>query len=544
MRSYEDRLDHIRAKVKTTKMAYTAIGLSVTTLCVFALVVCGLFVWPGLLFGGVREPNHGPVLQSPTNREEPGDTLPPWYTRPTQDTPTGPDVMEPTLPPPNEEQPTEPRVEIAFQQTNLNCYSCAEYNWGPVIIHSKEELELLYEREMAQFDDWILQWNPLAPVREQINQYDDAFFEKQSLILLLKMESSGSNRVSVSDVFWVGDTVHLTIDRTLPPIGTGDVAYWYMFIETEEVLPEGTDVFVQYRVNGDTWQEPASEWKELTISTETVYYGAPDTDVKYPRVDVIASVAELQEYLSNLEQDLSAETAGYDDTFFENHTLLALWNPVGSSSEKYNVTEVWRMSDGGVNIRCQRNAPDVCDDDLMSWLIFIQSVEPISHYAKITVVYETIEAAIPPARPENTNLEFWIGEDVADVDFSAYDEVYGWFGAREFLGKGYQMLLDEHNQQQYPQTYVSYIIGAFPDESDGGSFVTGIEIRDTDIVVYGLTIQSDVEEFEAVFRAMGYGIYEANGTWKAIKNGITFTFRKGECLLIHADITNREGIIY
>ena len=88
------------------------------------------------------------------------------------------------------------------------------------------------------------------------------------------------------------------------------------------------------------------------------------------------------------------------------------------------------------------------------------------------------------------------------------------------------------------------IIGAFPDESDGGSFVTGIEIRDADIVVYGLTIQSDVEEFEAVFRAMGYGIYEANGTWKAIKNGITFTFRKGECLSIHADITNREGIIY
>ena len=53
MRSYEDRLDHIRTKVKTTKMAYTAIGLSVTTLCVLALVVCGLFVWPGLLFDGV-----------------------------------------------------------------------------------------------------------------------------------------------------------------------------------------------------------------------------------------------------------------------------------------------------------------------------------------------------------------------------------------------------------------------------------------------------------------------------------------------------------
>ena len=174
MRSYEDRLDHIRAKVKTTKMAYTAIGLSVTTLCVLALVVCGLFVWPGLLFDGVREPDHGPVLQSPSNRDEPGDTLPPWYTRPTQPTP-------------NEEQPTEPRVEIAFQQTNLNCYSCSEYNWGPVIIHSKEELKLLYERDMAQFDDWISQLDPLASFREQINQYDDTFFEKQSLILLLKM---------------------------------------------------------------------------------------------------------------------------------------------------------------------------------------------------------------------------------------------------------------------------------------------------------------------------------------------------------------------
>ena len=39
--------------------------------------------------------------------------------------------------------------------------------------------------------------------------------------------------------------------------------------------------------------------------------------------------------------------------------------------------------------------------------------------------------------PKDTTLEFWITDDVKDQDWSEYDEIYGWMGAREFLGSAY-----------------------------------------------------------------------------------------------------------
>lgn len=62
--------------------------------------------------------------------------------------------------------------------------------------------------------------------------------------------------------------------------------------------------------------------------------------------------------------------------------------------------------------------------------------------------------------------------------------------------------------------------------------------------VYGLTILSAGEEFESVFRSMAYSVEESNGTWTARKNGVTFTFRQGEYLMIRALVTNYWGIIY
>ena len=44
-----------------------------------------------------------------------------------------------------------------------------------------------------------------------------------------------------------------------------------------------------------------------------------------------------------------------------------------------------------------------------------------------------------PPRPKNTTLEFWICDDVSSVDWNGHDEITGWMGAREFLGKDYHM---------------------------------------------------------------------------------------------------------
>ena len=155
--------------------------------------------------------------------------------------------------------------------------------------------------------------------------------------------------------------------------------------------------------------------------------------------------------------------------------------------------------------------------------------------------------------PKNTSLEFWITEDVKDYNWTGHDEIYGWMGAREFLGSGYKKTQDEDGSDQHPEHYVSYVITAWPDYADGGQFVTDITVTDPAVKVYGLTIASTFEEFDAVFEPLGYELSWGEGTIKtrvATRDGITFRLTRAvednpdvvPMFRITAAITNREGI--
>ena len=152
-------------------------------------------------------------------------------------------------------------------------------------------------------------------------------------------------------------------------------------------------------------------------------------------------------------------------------------------------------------------------------------------------------------------MEFWITEDVKDQDWTGHDEIYGWMGAREFLGSGYKKNEDPTGANQHPDHYVSYVITAWPDYADGGEFVTDITVTDPDVTVYGLTIESTYEEFDAVFESLGYELSWSDGaieTRVAIKNGITFRLTRAvddnpnvvPMFRISAEVTNREEIVY
>ena len=128
-------------------------------------------------------------------------------------------------------------------------------------------------------------------------------------------------------------------------------------------------------------------------------------------------------------------------------------------------------------------------------------------------------------------------------------------GAREFLGSGYKKNEDPTGSNQHPEHYVSYVITAWPDYADGGEFVTDITVTDPDVTVYGLTIESTYEEFDAVFEPLGYELSWSNGaieTRVATKNGITFRLTRAvddnpnvvPQIRISAEVTNREGIVY
>ena len=157
--------------------------------------------------------------------------------------------------------------------------------------------------------------------------------------------------------------------------------------------------------------------------------------------------------------------------------------------------------------------------------------------------------------PKNTSLEFWITEDVKDYDWTGHDEIYGWMGAREFLGSGYKKNEDPTGSNQHPEHYVSYVITAWPDYADGGEFVTDITVTDPVVKVYGLTVASTYEEFDAVFEPLGYELSWSEGAIKtrvATKDGITFRLTRAvednpdvvPVFRITAEVTNREGIVF
>ena len=157
--------------------------------------------------------------------------------------------------------------------------------------------------------------------------------------------------------------------------------------------------------------------------------------------------------------------------------------------------------------------------------------------------------------PKNTSLEFWITEDVKDQDWTGHDEIYGWMGAREFLGSGYKKNEDPTGSNRHPEHYVSYVITAWPDYADGGEFVTDITVTDPAVTVYGLTIESTYEEFDAVFEQLGYELSWSEGAIKtrvATKDGITFRLTRAvednqdvvPVFSITAEVTNREGIVF
>jgi len=157
--------------------------------------------------------------------------------------------------------------------------------------------------------------------------------------------------------------------------------------------------------------------------------------------------------------------------------------------------------------------------------------------------------------PKDTTLEFWITEDVKDQDWSKHDEIYGWMGAREFLGSEYKKNMGTDGSDQHPEHYVSYVITAWPDYADGGQFVTDITVTDPAVKVYGLTIASTFEEFDAVFEPLGYKLSWSEGAIKtrvATKDGITFRLTRAvegnpdvvPQIRISAEVTNREGIVF
>ncbi|MBO4324350.1 MAG: hypothetical protein J5845_02965 [Lachnospiraceae bacterium] len=149
---------------------------------------------------------------------------------------------------------------------------------------------------------------------------------------------------------------------------------------------------------------------------------------------------------------------------------------------------------------------------------------------------------------ESVGLEFEIAQRIELSDFEGHDEIYGWFGAREFLGKEYKAVpaAEEGGMATRPEVYVSYIVTAYPDYSSDEQAVTEIRIADPKVSVFGHNIDSPVEEFDNTLREKGFTIEQiGEGTRrKATKGDISISYGGGQHIQINAEVTNVEGIVF
>lgn len=152
-------------------------------------------------------------------------------------------------------------------------------------------------------------------------------------------------------------------------------------------------------------------------------------------------------------------------------------------------------------------------------------------------------------KPEDiTGLDFWVTEDVSEVDFSEYHIVPGLFGGREYYGTQYVPDTDENGEQTEPPVYVKYTVTAWPDYSDGGSYVTRIVWNDPDVSIFGLTVDSSVSKITGTLSALGYDTPTGKRGVLAEKDGVSIGMYIGDdgerSLFVSVEVTNKYDLIF
>lgn len=155
----------------------------------------------------------------------------------------------------------------------------------------------------------------------------------------------------------------------------------------------------------------------------------------------------------------------------------------------------------------------------------------------------------PYFMPENTTLEYWITSDVYYTDWSEHTEIPGWMGASEYYGKGYEPVADENGELQDPEYCVKYLVTAWPDYSLATRHITRITVTDPSVTFWGLTVNSTLDEFDALLKSKGFTRdAEETAVKTCWENGtyiVTFTRYGGKNeVYFGAPVSNVQGIVY
>ena len=129
-----------------------------------------------------------------------------------------------------------------------------------VIINSKEELKAYYKANKHLFDlerKEKVYSDTTIGFLDACDKYDDKYFERQNLVLIVLEEGSGSVRHKITEVCPHSDENgqlngwDISVDRIVPEVGTDDMAQWHIFLEVQmgDVIKSDDDVWINGKLS-------------------------------------------------------------------------------------------------------------------------------------------------------------------------------------------------------------------------------------------------------------------------------------------------------
>ncbi len=158
-----------------------------------------------------------------------------------------------------------PPEAYAFEAQYIRTNGYSEDRSYPyhVVIDSKEELEAYYEANKELFDlerKEAVYSDSTIGFLDACDKYDDTYFERQNLVLIILEEGSGSIRHKITDVRAHRDENgaalgwDITINSVVPEVGTDDMAQWHLFLEVQmrNIIKDEDDVWINGKLSSNT----------------------------------------------------------------------------------------------------------------------------------------------------------------------------------------------------------------------------------------------------------------------------------------------------
>lgn len=100
------------------------------------------------------------------------------------------------------------------------------------LTYDGNQSSVVYVTKAKQLENYIQQG------AEELSRYDDAYFAKKALVLVVDTVKSGSVKVQIESITVTGEEALVTLSRRSPQYGTNDMATWLLWCEAEQGLSQ------------------------------------------------------------------------------------------------------------------------------------------------------------------------------------------------------------------------------------------------------------------------------------------------------------------